>query len=406
MIKNKNAFTLIELIVVVVILSILWTIAFISIQEYSSDSRNSVRITDLWIIKQSLWLFEINWSKYPLPSNSTWVIYSWSLLWTQWFFWDTPFSNLANISRLPIDPLYEIEYNYSVLRNNRKFQLWTIIEWSLFSNNNSIVWDTYALWNSNIISYVTWNYTAKDIASISWNNCNLLTVPSLNISNLPTDWILQASWQYSFIFSDSSNISKNYTERINNTFQSNTFTIKEMWNNCSINTIDELNLYISRLSLTYQQLVWNKMFDETIYNFNTTSFKRWTLDELISNWIKVNSTLMDSIMNPTVWNIFRDTFTWVDNIDISNTHTPDTYWNWQGDNSYWIASNRLTKTLDSSGFISPIPTLPITSIDRTILFDLVDFAWWSIFIYTNYTDVVNYQWVELKPTWYIRKKWN
>lgn len=37
--KNIKAFTLVELIVVITILSILWTIAFISLQWYSSNSR-------------------------------------------------------------------------------------------------------------------------------------------------------------------------------------------------------------------------------------------------------------------------------------------------------------------------------------------------------------------------------
>ena len=45
--KQKKAFTLVELIVVITILAILWTIAFISLQWYSRDSRDSVRISDM-----------------------------------------------------------------------------------------------------------------------------------------------------------------------------------------------------------------------------------------------------------------------------------------------------------------------------------------------------------------------
>ena len=43
----KRAFTLVELIVVITILAILWTIAFISLQWYSKDARDSTRITDI-----------------------------------------------------------------------------------------------------------------------------------------------------------------------------------------------------------------------------------------------------------------------------------------------------------------------------------------------------------------------
>lgn len=38
--KNIKAFTLVELIVVITILAILWTIAFISLQWYTRDARS------------------------------------------------------------------------------------------------------------------------------------------------------------------------------------------------------------------------------------------------------------------------------------------------------------------------------------------------------------------------------
>jgi prepilin-type N-terminal cleavage/methylation domain-containing protein len=45
--KNNGGFTLIELIVVITILAILGTIAFISLQGYSADARNSKRLQDI-----------------------------------------------------------------------------------------------------------------------------------------------------------------------------------------------------------------------------------------------------------------------------------------------------------------------------------------------------------------------
>lgn len=48
MIKNtKKAFTLVELIVVITILAILGTIAFISLQGYSGEARDSKRLSDV-----------------------------------------------------------------------------------------------------------------------------------------------------------------------------------------------------------------------------------------------------------------------------------------------------------------------------------------------------------------------
>jgi prepilin-type N-terminal cleavage/methylation domain-containing protein len=45
--KKNRAFTLVELIVVITILAILWTIAFISLQGYSRDARNAKIWQDL-----------------------------------------------------------------------------------------------------------------------------------------------------------------------------------------------------------------------------------------------------------------------------------------------------------------------------------------------------------------------
>jgi prepilin-type N-terminal cleavage/methylation domain-containing protein len=52
--NTKKAFTLVELIVVITILAILGTIAFISLQGYSADARNSKRTEDLGNILKSV----------------------------------------------------------------------------------------------------------------------------------------------------------------------------------------------------------------------------------------------------------------------------------------------------------------------------------------------------------------
>ena len=52
--NTRNAFTLVELIVVITILAILGTIAFISLQGYSADARNSKRTEDLNSIVKSI----------------------------------------------------------------------------------------------------------------------------------------------------------------------------------------------------------------------------------------------------------------------------------------------------------------------------------------------------------------
>jgi type II secretory pathway pseudopilin PulG len=135
---TKSWFTLVELIVVITILAILWTIAFISMSWYSKSSRDSVRISDVSNMKTSLELFHLNAGKYPLPDNAEIVTYSWETLWSQWTFWSTVVSNVSrNLNEIPTDPLSDKEYIYSTSWNRNEFQILNLLEWDLAINTIS-----------------------------------------------------------------------------------------------------------------------------------------------------------------------------------------------------------------------------------------------------------------------------
>ena len=147
---RKQAFTLVELIVVITILAILWTIAFISLQWFSKDARNSARSTDLKNIEKVLTLDQVtNW-EYVLPSNAQQVTYSWAEVWTQWTFWEETRKQLwtqAQISEVPTDPLTWNEYTYSVLNTRQEIQLAWVFEWDYYGYNNlNKLNNTYAAW--------------------------------------------------------------------------------------------------------------------------------------------------------------------------------------------------------------------------------------------------------------------
>ncbi len=74
--QAKNGFTLVELIVVISILAILGTIAFLSFGEYQSGARDSVRSTDLSNLSKSLDIGLVKVGSYPSPDNSITVSYS------------------------------------------------------------------------------------------------------------------------------------------------------------------------------------------------------------------------------------------------------------------------------------------------------------------------------------------
>lgn len=74
--RNSYAFTLVELIVVITILVILGTIAFISLSGYSGSARDSSRVSDITNLSKSLDIAYIKTSMYPSPDNAFSVTYS------------------------------------------------------------------------------------------------------------------------------------------------------------------------------------------------------------------------------------------------------------------------------------------------------------------------------------------
>jgi len=132
--KNKKIrnkwFTLVELIVVITILAILWTIAFISLQGYSRDARDSTRISDIDNIKKALELYTLKTWQYPEPTLWVSVTYSWSQVWIQWTVWDSMITNLKALNSKPVDPLTWNEYAYSRLNTKKEYEVWAILEWS------------------------------------------------------------------------------------------------------------------------------------------------------------------------------------------------------------------------------------------------------------------------------------
>ena len=89
--KNRcrvKAFTLVELIVVITILAILWTIAFLSLQWYSQSARDSVRVSDIKNIEKWLWVMLVKSWILPTPDDTKVnIMASWTLVWIQGYAW-------------------------------------------------------------------------------------------------------------------------------------------------------------------------------------------------------------------------------------------------------------------------------------------------------------------------------
>ena len=66
---SQKGMTLVELIVVITILAILGTLGFVSIWNFQSTSRDSVRVSDVVNIRKSLELFALKTAKFPRPDG-------------------------------------------------------------------------------------------------------------------------------------------------------------------------------------------------------------------------------------------------------------------------------------------------------------------------------------------------
>jgi len=131
---NKQAFTLVELIVVITILAILWTIAFISLQWYSRDARDSVRTTDLSNISKQLELMLVKaWQVY-IPENKVDITASGTVILYQWEMWlDT--LNKLRVNNWWLDPVDQSPYTYSTTKNLKRYELmWFLENWNTAYN--------------------------------------------------------------------------------------------------------------------------------------------------------------------------------------------------------------------------------------------------------------------------------
>ena len=141
-------FTLVELIVVITILAILWTIGFMSFQSYNVFARDSVRVGNLKTIESALWIMYVQSWNYAVPDNAV-EVSSWAIVVTiQWEIWKWVQRSLSLSKWIWKDPLTEQLITYWTTKNYSKYELMTFLEWD--TAYNSVIDLSYA-WNINKI---------------------------------------------------------------------------------------------------------------------------------------------------------------------------------------------------------------------------------------------------------------
>ena len=173
-----------ELIVVITILVILGTIAFISLGGYSSKARDSGRVSDLTNLTKSLELTRIKTGYYPSPSSFSGVFFSGGLAWNQGTIGDSVMQNVGaagiGFSKKPTDPQFpSVEYTYSLLQSGKEYQIATVMENSLAETSGiPFITQTYAA-TDPVTTYVQGNYNGLITKVQTGSVIYFLALPSI-----------------------------------------------------------------------------------------------------------------------------------------------------------------------------------------------------------------------------------
>jgi len=195
--KNCSWFTLVELIVVITILAILGTIAFISLQGYSADARNTKRTSDLSNINTKVQIWFIEWLPLFSLLDGTWstITASWTniqISWRRysqlvWFYnaWDINYSAINLDETKFLDPIANVPYKIWVTSLWTRYELAATIE-DDEDSNTLVMWN----WNPRTSQLARWNWVWE-----IWKN--FYTLSSANILLETNDIVNIGTWNTS-----------------------------------------------------------------------------------------------------------------------------------------------------------------------------------------------------------------
>lgn len=389
--RTHTAFTLVELIVVITVLAILWTLGYISIVWYTKNAKNSVRISDVKSIIKVLELHLTTHDVLPEPDDAQNISYSWSNIWKQWVFSEGSLAHTRKLSHIPLDPSYKLPYAYSVLPSKQYYQLAGIEQKEAILWNNLFIPPTHASKSPWFSSYLNGNYHFYSRVLQAGTYCYILPIPNIFISDIPSGGILDTSTWYSFLENGWSNLPSHYSgASIPIEASTSLFKIDEIWNSCSIDTIEDLDLFIARLSHSFEQMADNPSFERLIYNSHSPETKKIIANQQEKWGVKISKQLLQELNSPASSETFDDSFTNSDGTNLVDTHIKS--WSLISGNtwSYIINGNTLLKNDTTNSLISPHPNPAISSANYTVSFELIDFAGWAVEVFLRYVDANNY----------------
>lgn len=141
---NQKAFTLPELVVVVIILAILSTLGFVQYSAYTSQTRDAVRLADMKEMSSGLMVYQTKNRTHPMPQDYITLTSGGQTLAYQGYFWDLAAATIE-LPKTPTDPGDNSKYTYIVNSRKSDFQLLTHLE-----NEDVVAFDVPGVYASRL----------------------------------------------------------------------------------------------------------------------------------------------------------------------------------------------------------------------------------------------------------------
>jgi prepilin-type N-terminal cleavage/methylation domain-containing protein len=219
MLKNKNilAFTLVELLVVITILSILWTIWLLVLRWNIAEARDASRTNDLLEITNVLHLYDAENGGFPMPSDATPIMYEWAVGWYQWVFGESVWKDVKKFGQdVPKDPKYDNFFSYSVTAKQKEFQIASLKE--TLKEEDDDIWELITLSTSSVnagnieTALVLWNYNWFMVRAQTGSLMYFVATPSIIASDISSPDVVDILSNQHLVYDNFFNIPATYSE--------------------------------------------------------------------------------------------------------------------------------------------------------------------------------------------------
>lgn len=178
----RKWFTLVELVITITIMVILWSIGLLSYNAHLSSVRDSSRLAQIESLYNWLKIYSTKNSMVPEPENKIDVVYSWSIIWYEWYAWTNTMAQIW-YKRWWKDPKDKVFFSYYTNQNRKYFQIMTFLEEE--KNLNVFVNKTYATLYTDY---------AERYVKVLWNKIWMLVQ---DVTNLPLNEVesIKLAWE-------------------------------------------------------------------------------------------------------------------------------------------------------------------------------------------------------------------